>query len=161
MKRTRALLGIATGLGLIVVGAPAQAAPPEPFTFILDVPVGFEFGSCDFPVRIVATGKTKSIQTPTGRTIGVAANTTATVTRIVNGEPGESVEYSINGSFIQTTDAAGNVTTKATGRNLLTDPEAGVVVTSGNFTFTFNAEGELVEGLSGTGRIIDVCAELA
>ena len=59
MKRTRALLGIATGLGLIASGAPAQAAPPEPFTF------------------------------------------------------------------------------------------------------TFNAEGELVEGLSGKGRIIDVCAQLA
>jgi hypothetical protein len=158
MKRTRALLGIATGLGLIAGGAPAQAAPPEPFTFILDVPVGFEFGSCDFPVRIVATGKTKNIQTPTGTTIGVAANTTGTVTRI---DVPKSVEYKINGSFHQTTGADGNVTTKATGRNLLTDPEAGVVVTSGNFTFTFNAEGELVEGLSGTGRIIDVCAELA
>ena len=159
MKRTRALLGIDTGLGLIAGGAPAQAAPPEPFTFTLDVPVGFEFGSCDFPVRIVATGKTKSIQTPTGRTIGVGANTTGTVTR-TDAVP-KSVEYKINGSFHQTTDADGNVTTKATGRNLLTDPEAGVVVTSGNFTFTFNAEGELVEGLSGTGRIIDVCAELA
>jgi hypothetical protein len=165
MKRTRALLGIATGLGLLAVGAPAQAAPPsppprpQPFTFDLDVPVDFPLGHCDFPVHILATGKTKTIQIPTGTTIGIAGDATGTVTR--TDEQGGSVEYSINGSFINTTDADGNVTTKATGRNLLTDPEAGVVVTSGNFTFTFDKDGNLLEGLSGTGKIIDVCAELA
>ena len=158
MKRTRALLGIATGLGLIAGGAPAQAAPPVPGEVVIPVPVGFEFGSCDFPVEIVATGKFKEIKTPTGTTIGVGANTTGTVTR--TDDVPKSVEYKINGSFHTTTDADGNATTKATGRNLLTDPKFGVVVTSGNFTFTFKGT-ELVEGLSGTGRIIDVCAALA
>jgi hypothetical protein len=156
VKTTRALLGIAAGVGLVAVGVPAQAAPPEPVTFTLDIPVGAPFGSCEFDVQAVAAGKVKTIQTPTGRTIGISANFTVTATG-----NGETVEYKVNGSFIQTTDADGNVTTKATGRNFLTDPEAGVVVTSGNFAFTFNAEGELVESLSGTGRVIDVCAELA
>jgi hypothetical protein len=41
------------------------------------------------------------------------------------------------------TDADENVTTKATGRNFLTDPVAGVVVTSGNFAFTSNAKESL------------------
>ena len=156
MKRTRALLGIAAGMGLIAVGVPAQAAPPEPVTFTLDIPTGAPLGSCEFDVQAVASGKVKTIETPTGRTIGISANFTVTTTG-----NGQTVKYKVNGSFIQTTDAAGNVTTKATGRNFLTDPEAGVVVTSGNFTFTFDAQGNLVEGLSGTGRTIDVCADLA
>ena len=159
MKRTRALLGIATGLGLIAGGAPAQAAPIQPATIEFPVPVDSKFGHCDFPVNVVATGKTKNIQTPTGTTIGVAGAFTGTVTR--TDVPGKSVEYSINGSFFTTTDADGNMTTKATGRNLLTDPKFGVVVTSGNFTFTFDKDGNLVKGLSGTGQTIDVCAALA
>ncbi len=158
MKRTRALFGIATGLGLIAVGAPAQAAPLEPLdpTFTLDVLPGAGLSDCDFPVHIEVTGKFKDIQTPTGTTIGVAANTTATVT---NTDAGTSVKDSINGSFHKTTDADGNVTTKATGRNLLTDSKSGVVVTSGNFTFTFDKDGKLVEGLSGKGRIMSIYAE--
>ena len=162
IERTRALLlGIATGLGLIAGGAPAQAEPPKPYERqVIDVPVGYEFGECAFPVQIVATGKFKEIETPK-RTIIVAG---ATLLRL--SEPTgtrKSVEYKINGSFHNTTDAGGNVTTKATGQNILTDPEAGVVVTSGNFTFTFTGTEppELVKGLSGTGQTIDVCAALA
>lgn len=156
MNQTRALLGIAAGVGLIAVGVPAQAAPPEPVDFTLEIPAGAPLGSCEFDVDAAVTGKAKTIQTPTGRTIGISANFTVTATG-----NGQTVEYKVNGSFIQTTDADGNVTTMATGRNFLTDPVAGVVVTSGNFTFTFDADGNLVQGLSGTGQVIDVCADLS
>ena len=158
MKKTRALLGIAAGIGLTAVGAPAQAAPPEPVTINFPIEVGAEFGSCDFPVDVVGTGKAKAIETPSGGVIGVSAKTKVTAT---NRDTGASVQYSINGTFHVTTDAVGNVVTKATGRNLLTDPDAGVVVTSGNFTFAFDPQGNLVQGLSGNGRIIDVCADLS
>jgi hypothetical protein len=50
VKTTRALLGIAAGMGLVAVGVPAQAAPPEPVTFTLDIPVGARLGSCEFGV---------------------------------------------------------------------------------------------------------------
>jgi hypothetical protein len=150
------LLVIAAGMGPIAFGVPAQAAPPEPVTFTLDIPAGAPLGSCAFDVTAVATGKVKTIETPTGKTIGISANFTVTATG-----NGQTAEYKVNGSFMQTTGTDGNVTTKATGRNFLTDPDAGVVVTSGNFTFTFDAQGNLVEGLSGNGRIIDVCADLS
>ena len=47
------------------------------------------------------------------------------------------------------------------GRNLLGDPEIndgepGLVVVAGHFTATYNAAGEVVEPLSGTGQIINV-----
>jgi hypothetical protein len=162
VRRTRALLGIAAALGLIVIGAPAQAAPsgngnpPQRVTQTFNIPVGFPFGHCDFNVTVVATGKVKTIKAPNGRTIALSANFTATATG-----NGQTSQYKINGSFTQTTAANGNITTKATGRNLLSDPIAGVVVTSGNFSFTFDKDGNLIKPLKGTGHIIDVCADLA
>ena len=150
----------ATMAGVLTFSAPAVAAPPEPFTIVgFTIEEGAPLGSCAFDVRLDATGKAKTITTPTGKVIGVSANTTATATNL--DEPDKSVQYSVNGTFTNTTDSDGNVTTKATGRNFLTDPDAGVVVTSGNFTFTFDANGNLVEGLSGTGKITDVCAALS
>jgi hypothetical protein len=148
----------ATMAGVLTFSAPAVAAPIEPFTVEFTIVEGARFGSCAFDVLVQATGKAKTITTPTGKVIGVSANTTAKATNL---ESGKSVQYSVNGTFISTTDSFGNVTTKATGRNFLTDPVAGVVVTSGNFTFTFDEDGNLVEGLSGTGKIIDVCAALS
>jgi hypothetical protein len=41
------------------------------------------------------------------------------------------------------------------------DPEAGFVVAVGNYSFTFDAEGNLTEPLSGKGQLIDVCQALA
>jgi len=161
VKKTRALLSIAAGLGLVCVTVPAQAGPlgnggaPQPTTQIFDIPVDFPFGHCDFPVHVVASGKVKTVEV-SGKTISLSANFTGTATG-----NGRTAQYKIDGSFTQTTDANGNVTTKATGRNLLSDPIAGVVVTSGNFRFTFDAQGNLIEPLNGRGKIIDVCADLS
>jgi hypothetical protein len=143
---------------LMAFAAPAAAAPPEPVTFTFTIKENAKFGSCDFPVRIEATGKAKAIETPTGEVIGVSTDTRVTATNL---DTGKTVEYSVNGTFFTSTDANGNVVTKATGSNLLTDPDAGVVVTSGNFTFTFDKKGKLVQGLTGTGSITDVCAALS
>ena len=63
---------------------------------------------------------------------------------------------SVTGAFHQSTQD-GNVVTVVTGRNLLGDPEAGMVLAIGTFSFVFDANGNLVQPLSGTGRLIDVC----
>jgi hypothetical protein len=44
-----------------------------------------------------------------------------------------------------------------TGRNFLTDPEAGIVLAIGTFSFAFNDANILVQPLSGTGKLINVC----
>jgi len=143
--------------GVTALVAPAAAAAPEPFTVTFRTSP--RFGTCDgFNVLVQATGKARTIEAPDGGIVGVSAATVATATNL---KTGTSVQFSINGTFNTTTDADGNVTTTATGKNFLTDPDAGVVVTSGTFTFTFDKKGKLVEGLSGTGQITDVCAALA
>ncbi len=44
-----------------------------------------------------------------------------------------------------------------TGRNLLFDPEAGFVLAIGRFTIREDADGDLVDPLSGKGRLVDIC----
>ena len=65
---------------------------------------------------------------------------------------------SITGAFHQSTDQNGNVTTVATGRNLLGDPEAGFVLAIGDFSFVFDSNGNLIQPLTGQGQLIDVCS---
>jgi hypothetical protein len=60
-----------------------------------------------------------------------------------------------------TTAANGDVVTVATGRNALLDVVAGFVLTQGDFTFAFDAAGNLIAPLSGTGRVTDICAMVA
>jgi hypothetical protein len=43
---------------------------------------------------------------------------------------------------------------------LLFDPEAGVVLTIGKFTYVFDDEGNLIQPFEGKGQVIDVCALL-
>jgi hypothetical protein len=48
-----------------------------------------------------------------------------------------------------------------TGRNLLTDPLAGVVLAIGNFSFAFDADGNLTQPLKMQGgTLTDICATL-
>jgi hypothetical protein len=53
------------------------------------------------------------------------------------------------------------VETVATGRNLLGDPDAGLVIAIGDFSFVFDAKGNLIQPLTGEGQLIDVCEALA
>jgi hypothetical protein len=152
-------------VGVLAAAAPAYAAPPDPkpkptpVTFSFTIFANAATGSCGFDVLVEGSGKTKTIKLPSGGTIVIAPNTKVTAT---NTETGKSVTYSINGAFHNDApDALGNVVTKATGRNFLTDPIAGVVVTSGNFSFTTAPNGSNVVPLSGKGKIINVCTALA
>ena len=112
-------------------------------------------GTCNFPVLVEATGDVKTIELPNGTTLFVFPGLEATLT---NPATGTSETYSVTGANrVLPPDEEGVVVTEVTGRNLLIDPEAGFVVASGNFSFAFDEEGNLVQPLEGEGQLIDVC----
>lgn len=112
---------------------------------------------CGFPVEVHASGKSKPIALPGGRVTLLSPALVATVTNLTNGA---TTTLSITGAFHVTTQANGSAIYVVTGRNLLTDPIAGFVLAVGRFSFTFDAQGRLVEPLSGLGQLTDVCALL-
>jgi hypothetical protein len=128
--------------------AAAQGPPSE-----VDVSFTVE-GFCAFAILFEVRGKAKTIELPGGRTISTGPGLTLTMTNLDN-ENQETL--GITGAFHQDTLANGDLVTVATGRNLLFDPFAGIVLTMGRFTFVFDAEGNLIQPLQGTGRQIDVC----
>jgi hypothetical protein len=158
MKRIVLLLvGILLAL---VVAAPMVLAQPnggKP-TDVSEEPINLDpgavFGYCDDSIRLKYSGKANTLQLPGGRFIFTSPELTATLTNLDSGVQERVV---ITGAFHQTTLENGDVVTKATGRNLLGDPQAGFVVAVGNFSYVFDAEGNLVQPLEGEGQLIDVC----
>jgi len=72
-------------------------------------------------------------------------------------DPVKSVTLNITGTFHQSTDTNHDTVTIVTGRNLLGDPDAGFVLAIGSFSYKFDAAGNLVQPLMGTGQLIKVC----
>jgi len=151
----------------LVVAAPmafaqSQGGAPHKHPLVgaspIDLDPGAVFGNCDFPVRLVVSGMQKNLTLPGGRFISTSPRLTATLTNL---ETGKQETVVITGAFHQTTLENGDVVTKVTGLNLLGDPEAGFVLAKGNFSFVFDAEGNLVQPLTGEGQLIDVCGLLS
>ena len=116
-------------------------------------------GHCSFPIQLELSGKGKVITLPDDRRILTSPGLDVTVTNMDNGE---QAMFNITGTLHETTNLeTGEVTTVVTGRNLLFDPEAGVVLTIGQFTYVFDAKGNLIQAFEGEGQVIDVCALLA
>jgi hypothetical protein len=110
-------------------------------------------------MRLDLSGKAKTIELPNGAFIFTSPGLDVTITNLDS--PENQAMFNITGTFHQTTNPEnGEVTTVVTGRNLLFDPEAGTNIAIGNFSFVFDAEGNLVQPLAGEGRLIDVCALL-
>jgi hypothetical protein len=159
-------------LALSVILALTMAAPtvlarsdngtaPTDASQTVIVEPGAEGGSCDFPLRLDLSGKGKTITLPDGSHIFTSPGLHVTAT---NQTTGEQATFSITGAFHQSTNEAGEVTYKVTGRNLLSDPDAGYVLLSGNFSFVYDAEGNLIqsfEDTDGNGQVIDVCELLS
>jgi hypothetical protein len=142
-----------------MVSAQSNGGKPQPVgEEPIDLDSGAVFGNCAFPVRLEYSGNAKTLQLPGRRFIFTSPELTATLTNL---ESGKKETVVITGAFHQTTLENGNVVTEATGRNLLGDPEAGFVVAVGNFSYVFDAEGKLVQPLTGDGQLIDVCELLA
>jgi hypothetical protein len=134
-------------------GAPEDVSGTIPASVIAQFP-----GACSFPMQFDLSGKGKIIELPDGRRILTSPGLHVTITNL---DTGEQATFNITGTFHETTNPeTGEVTTRVTGRNLLLDPEAGTVIAIGNFSYVFDAEGNLVQPLEGEGRLIDVCALL-
>jgi hypothetical protein len=157
------MMAVSVILALVVavpmVSAQGQGGKPqnvdeEP----IDLDPGAVFGNCDFPVRLEYSGKAKTLQLPGERFIFTSPELTATLTNL---DTREQETVVITGAFHRTTLENGDVVTEATGRNLLGDPEAGFVIAIGNFSYVFDAEGNLIQPLAGEGQLIDVCTLLS
>ena len=131
----------------------AQARP----TAVDETPFTVPF--CGFPVLVVLSGKSKTIELGGGRTILTSPGLTATMTNLDNGNQ-ETI--GITGAFHQRVLESGDVETVFTGRNALFDPIApGLVLAIGRFSVVQDAGGNAVRPLQGSGKLVDVCALLA
>jgi len=142
----------------LAFGQPAIADPNPPVDadFTFDVPANWPGGGCAFPFRLTSlNGKAKTILLPDGRIIATSPGLDVTVTNL--DEPSKQVTLNVTGAFHITTAANGDVVYVVTGRNFLTDPLAGVVLAKGNFSFAFDAAGNLIQPLAGKGTLTDVC----
>lgn len=161
----------AIGLAISVILALTMAAPTVLARSVNGVPPGpslssgtftveanAQGGSCTFPLQLEVSGKGKTITQPDGSRIVTSPGLDVTATNLQNGE---QARFSIAGTFFETTAENRDVTTVITGRNLLFDPDRGIVLLSGNFSFVFDAEGNLIQAFEGKGKVTDVCALLS
>jgi hypothetical protein len=146
-------LAVLTSLTLGRLSVEAQNRPEE-INFTITIPA--PGGVCAFGVEISVAGKAKTIHLPGDRFIVTAPGQHATLTNL--GDPTKQVMLNITGAFHQTTQQDGSVVTVSTGRSLLFDPQAGFVLAIGNFSFVFDANGNLIQPLEGQGQLIDACA---
>jgi hypothetical protein len=165
MKRAIVLLALSVILALVVAAptvlAQGNGGAPEDIsgTISADDVAKFFPGHCSFPIQLDLSGKGKVITLPDGRRILTSPDLFVTVTNMDNGD---QATFNITGTLHETTNPQnGEVTTRVTGRNLLFDPEAGVVLTIGEFTYVFDAEGTLIQAFEGKGQVIDVCELLS
>ena len=155
MKAWKKLVAGTTVAGTLMGGfglsGAAVAAPPEPVTFT-------DIWRCDgFKVKVEAEGDAGFIEVPgLDEFITTSPNTTVTLTNLRNDN---TVTYKVNGTFHIENDGRLTVVT-ATGVNLLSTPEPGIYLISGNVNFTVRGKRE-IERFSGPGNVTDVCEVLA
>ncbi|MGZ5010212.1 MAG: hypothetical protein ACXV74_04545 [Methylobacter sp.] len=163
-KFSKKLLGIITGIiSLLLVSATPQAAPgnggkPVDAGYTADLPAGFfNPTNCPFPIRVTVTGNAKSINLPgNGFIITAAPQQQAVITNL--DDPTKTVSLNVQGAFHQSINDVGDNVTVITGRNLAGDPNAGLVLTIGTFSYIFDSTNTiLVQPLAGQGKLINVC----
>ena len=158
-QRTPTVCVLAGALALIVallvlVPKAASAAPPEPVNFPPET-LGTEY--CGFPVLYEVSGKTKVIELPNGDVLFKNPGVRVTLTNL---ETDEQVTYVVSGSTRLTELEGGELLVVSTGRTVLSNPSIGVLVPTGRFTFVIDEEGNFSQP-TGTGRLLDACAQLA
>ena len=138
-------------VGAAPVRATAQLRPTEVDPTPFEIPAGV---FCEFAFRVEPDGKAKAIELPGERMIFLSPGLTWTITNLDNLN---QETFRIPGAFHVDTLENGAVETVATGRNILGDPVAGLVLAMGRFSFVFDAGGNLIQPLQGTGRLLDIC----
>lgn len=155
MKVKKLIVAGMCALAVGVVGvtpASSESNAPEELDLVLHLGAG---EVCAFPIDIHLTGKTKTIEQADDRLLVISPGQEIVVTNV--DEPSNQVTLNITGSLHTTTEANGTLRTQASGRNALFDPIAGFVLAMGNFTYAFDANGNLIEPLNGKGRLLDIC----
>ena len=157
MKENKNLMLVAVIVLLSLTLGPATkaVAQQEPPTNVDDsFPIE---GICPFPVLVELSGKAKTIQLPGGSLLFTSPRLTATFTNL--DQTSHSETLGITGLIREIALANGEVELVFTGRNLLIgfDAVAGFVITIGQFSTSLDADGKLIQPLSGNGTFIDVC----
>src|SRR6266481_1718455 len=123
--------------------AAQNGTPPEDVNSTFVINVGDLPASCAFPVQVSMQGKGKMLTLPGNRVIFTSPGLEATVRNLA--DPSKVVRLNITGSFHVTTKPDGSQVYVITGRNLVLDADAGVVVAIGNFGFAFDAGKNLIQ----------------
>jgi hypothetical protein len=159
-RRRLVVLTLAVALALavaLVVHKGASAVPPSPADQTFTVR-----GVCDFPVRVMVTGKMKVIDVPGPDIVITAPGQHATLTNLQESVNRVTVNSAGPGRLTQLGN--GDVLVVARGRNILYDPGEGIFLTIGKVRLTV-AGGPGVGGditiLESHGRIINLCKRLA
>jgi len=167
----RILLTVMGILLALVVAAPTVSAEsenggaPEEFSVTYSADVIDQYpGHCSFPMEVTISGKGKTIEQGNGTSITTAPGQVVTITNTEDN--GEEVTFNVTGSLHDSTLENGYVQTVMTGRNFGLDPVAGTFIAIGHFTYVSDPNAEEIEDInvvpvSGTGRMIDVCALLS
>src|SRR5215204_2420925 len=156
MKRIMLLFAavalLALSLAPVVQAQGSQGgAPADVDTSFVIEPGAFE-GGCDFPVLFEATGKEKRIELPHDQ--GLLITSPGLDATLTNTLTGTQETFNVTGTVRELPpDKEGNIVTEFEGRNLAIDREAGFDVAIGDFSFGFDAEGNLIP-LSGEGQLI-------
>jgi hypothetical protein len=153
-------------LSALVVAAPMALAQsgnggaPQEYSVTYGPDILAQYpGHCDFPMQLDVSGKTKTIEQGNGGMIITSPGAFATITNLANDK---QATFNITGSAHKSTLENGNVKTVMTGRNFALDPVAGTFVSIGSFYFVNDpTDTTNVVPVSGTGRMIDVCALLS
>ena len=148
-----------TGVHLAcAAGSGIGGSPPTPMGWSADLQANFLGpGMCPFPINVSVSGKTSTIVLPGNRLIITAPNQHAVVTNL--DDPSKTVTLNIPGVFRQSVDQNGNNVTVVTGRNLMGDPQAGLVLAVGTFSYIYDSTNTtLIQPLTGKGTLSDICA---
>jgi hypothetical protein len=151
--RTR--FAISAFIPLFLAGfAYAGGSPPTDAGFSFDIPAG---GGCEFPVNWTVTGKSSVITLPGDRLIITAPKQKVVVTNLA--EPSNTATFVVTSALHVSTDSNGDTIVVATGRSLLGDPVANIMVFAiGTFSWRFDPISLALLDLSGNGQLVDVCA---
>jgi hypothetical protein len=143
-------------LGSIAGASASAGGRPIDVTFSNELPAG-EF--CAFAVLVEGSEKDKTIELPGGRTLSIFAGANYTLTNLSNGN---QVSFAFPGSILVTPLENGGVELVFRGPNLLGGlGEPFLVRALGTFSIVFDAQGNLVQPLQGSGQLVDLCALLS
>ncbi len=146
---------ILAGLGLPtaeLARAGGHGSPPQPISTTLLIPATV----CGFEVQETITGKLGVISLPDGGLLVTSPATTAVFTNL--SDPTKSVTINgFTGPAKVSFDQNGNTIIKGLGRGATFLPSFGIALLIGEWNFVLDPNGNILQGPTGNGQIINVC----